>query len=167
MKKVINFLFCILILSSFASAVDCPRGLENETYPGSCGLYTDANKDGICDLSQDLSSNTGGLQFEKPNYYMWQIAFIFIILYFLSFGLVKSEVISYVLHKKIWNSLLLISFIITAITSVFILLRLNYGFSFSTANASFWHIEIGWIMILISIFHILWHLPYFKNLLRL
>ena len=31
---------------------ECPNGLVNDTYPGSCGQYFDSNSDGICDLSQ-------------------------------------------------------------------------------------------------------------------
>ncbi len=30
----------------------CPFGLLNDPYPGECNLYVDADKDGICDLSQ-------------------------------------------------------------------------------------------------------------------
>ncbi len=27
----------------------CPRGVEHDSYPGRCYLYTDNNKDGFCD----------------------------------------------------------------------------------------------------------------------
>ncbi len=33
-------------------ATRCPRGLVNDPYPGRCRLYTDANKNGICDYSE-------------------------------------------------------------------------------------------------------------------
>lgn len=32
--------------------LDCPRGLVDEPYPGTCGFYHDENDDGICDHSQ-------------------------------------------------------------------------------------------------------------------
>ena len=31
---------------------DCPFGMINDSYPGSCGRYVDRNNDDICDLSQ-------------------------------------------------------------------------------------------------------------------
>ncbi|MFH1133402.1 MAG: hypothetical protein V1735_02850 [Nanoarchaeota archaeon] len=37
---------------SIAEAPDCPSGLVNDPYPGSCGSYVDADKDSICDHSQ-------------------------------------------------------------------------------------------------------------------
>jgi len=166
MKRGISFFIIIIFLASFAFAVDCPRGLENDPYPGDCGLYADTNEDSICDLSQDLSE-TEKATYQKPNYYMWQIALICIVLYLISFGLVKGEIMSIVLHKKFWNFLLLITFIMTAITSIFVLLQLSYGFKFNFGiNLVFWHIEMGWIMILISIFHTFWHIPYFKSYLK-
>jgi hypothetical protein len=30
----------------------CPLGIGNETPPGSCGLYRDANNDGYCDYKK-------------------------------------------------------------------------------------------------------------------
>jgi hypothetical protein len=30
----------------------CPKGIENDPYPGSCGKYTDENKNALCDLSE-------------------------------------------------------------------------------------------------------------------
>lgn len=31
---------------------DCPRGLVNDEYPGSCSLYIDTDENGICDHSE-------------------------------------------------------------------------------------------------------------------
>jgi hypothetical protein len=31
---------------------ECPNGIVNEQFPGTCGKYVDRNSDGICDLSQ-------------------------------------------------------------------------------------------------------------------
>lgn len=32
--------------------IDCPYGFIDDSYPGQCGRYVDANEDGICDHSQ-------------------------------------------------------------------------------------------------------------------
>jgi len=34
------------------SSPSCPRGILNESYPGSCGFYMDKDNDRICDLSE-------------------------------------------------------------------------------------------------------------------
>lgn len=34
------------------SSLDCPKGMVNDPYPGSCGQYIDADDNGICDHSE-------------------------------------------------------------------------------------------------------------------
>ncbi len=41
-----------------ACAVSCPYGMVNDPYPGNCSRYTDLNGDGICDLSQAVTTAT-------------------------------------------------------------------------------------------------------------
>ena len=35
-----------------AVEVDCPMGLVEDEYPGSCGMYVDSDNNDICDLSE-------------------------------------------------------------------------------------------------------------------
>lgn len=39
-------------ISSAAYEAECARGIENDSYPGSCGLYTDKDNNGFCDLGE-------------------------------------------------------------------------------------------------------------------
>lgn len=32
--------------------IDCPWGIQDDKFPGQCGIYVDKNNDGVCDLSQ-------------------------------------------------------------------------------------------------------------------
>ena len=63
--KIIFFvLLTILMISSGCTAnqisdipnidpgVECPRGVENDPFPGQCGQYTDKDNNDICDLSE-------------------------------------------------------------------------------------------------------------------
>lgn len=250
MKKIILILLFLLILFPLVSSVTCPTGQINDTYPGDCGIYTDQNKDNICDYSQTPSTTTGNslsslsdaelkdlisgtemkmktinqvaeiykiesnllakelsdqlkvkinptdsVQLIHDNYgigpeaiktviigiiknneiesiekegshtyYITWITIIAILFYLASYILSKRGRFSQITHKKIWNFLLLVSFIISALTAVLYLLRIEYGFILNIPfNISYWHIEIGYIFILISIFHILWHIPYLKS----
>ena len=163
MKRLVIFILFIFFFS-FVSALECPLGLVNDSYPGSCGIYTDTNKDGICDYSQDLISQVQ----EKPQviaeqetllerYNLVEIIIITSILYFTSFLLLRKKRI--VLHKKIWNILLLLSFLASAVTAIVFLFN-------PSPQVTFNHIETGLVMILISVFHTLEHIPYWKSYLK-
>jgi len=170
-KDIILIILSIILILPQIIATTCPKGLINDTYPGNCGLYTDTNNNKICDYSeessQQLNTENPNLKLDKMEYNITLITIISVMLYLLSLFLVKYNKISPVTHKKIWNILLLITFIITALTSMIIVLKLEYGTIIQIPlNLSFWHVEIGYAMILISIFHILWHIPYFKSYLK-
>lgn len=65
MSKLIYFFILIILLITIAGCAkqntitaevtntpSCPRGIENEPYPGTCPTYADANSNGNCDLSE-------------------------------------------------------------------------------------------------------------------
>ncbi len=73
--------------------------------------------------------------------------------------------ISKATHRKIWNVILLASFLISGLLGFFIIIPVNYHFTF----ASFpllrtLHVDLGIIMVIVSIFHCIWHLDYFKKI---
>lgn len=128
------------------------------------GLSPDLVKDMIVAIKTGQSSTDKKITENTTDYYMWQITLVLTVIYFLSLWLVRKKYISASKNYKIWNFLLLITFIITAITSVFVLLRLNYGITFwFPLNLIYWHVQIGYIMLLISIYHTFWHIPYYKS----
>jgi len=167
------FFILILLLLPLINSTECPRGLINDSYPGDCKLYIDSDNNKICDYSEEISSeqlNTqnSNIKVNKMPYNITLITIVLIALYLGTYFLSKKNKISQVTHKKIWNFFLLITFIITSLTSIIFLLNFEYGTSIKTPfNLIFWHIEIGYMMILISIFHTLWHIPYFKTYLKI
>ena len=163
---------------SFVNAVDCPSGIVNDSYPGDCGKYIDSNKDKICDLSQEANVLTPSENLVLPksdvfvngvDYYFIPIIIVISLLYFLTFYLVKTRKISLIAHRKIWNFVLLISSVILIILSILLVIRIQYDISILNEWRNFmlfWHVEFGIIFCLVSIFHIIWHLAYYKNLLK-
>ncbi len=176
MKNIFTFALFFGIIISLVGAVDCPRGILNDPSPGFCGLYTDSNKNGICDLSQQTITQSSIAPISstsvKPlkyivDYNFLTISIISIILYIVSLVLSKNGKIRIVTQRKIWNVLLLVSFLGTGISGVLLVLKISYGLQIGTQfNWLFWHVETGIVMTLISVFHIIWHLPYFKTYLR-
>jgi len=176
----IFLLVIFLITSSVALAwEDCPFGLINDPYPGECSRYVDADNDGICDLSQLAPGDRGVLNITSEikykndiktstrNYNFLPISLILIFFYALSSFLVKKKVISLVNNRKIWNFFLFITFLISGILGILWVIRLDFRWRISLPfSILFWHTEIGIVMIVISVFHIIWHWPYFKKIFK-
>jgi len=98
----------------------------------------------------------------EQRHYLIPIILVTIIAYLSTWFLSKKEKISTILHRKIWNWLLLITFIPVTITSILWILRVEYGIIIPVFfNISYWHLIFGVIMILISVFHIIWHVKYY------
>ncbi len=96
------------------------------------------------------------------------IAGAVIVVYLVSLFLSRQgKYLSVALHRKIWNGVLLISFAATMAFSLLTLVSFDYGISVLPVaiNVNFLHVEFGIVMVLVAVFHALWHIPYFKQYL--
>ncbi|MCK5084660.1 MAG: hypothetical protein KAQ64_03330, partial [Candidatus Pacebacteria bacterium] len=101
-------------------------------------------------------------------YHLLSISLVLILLYFITHILSKKKIVSIVSHRKIWNVLLLLTFLVSGIFGILLVIKINFGIAIPLPfNILFWHVEIGIAMFVISIFHTLWHWTYFKNLFRI
>ena len=97
-----------------------------------------------------------------------RIALILLVIYLTTLFLSKQKKIKTFQHRKIWNFILLITFLISGIFGIILAITISYGIRLSFySNLLFWHVEMGISMAIISIFHILWHLKYFKRMFNL
>ncbi len=79
-----------------------------------------------------------------------------------TFGWIKKQT-----HRRFWNILLLLTFLVSCLFGFFLVIQINYNFVMDwLKTVLYWHVEIGIAMTVISVFHILWHLRYFKNILK-
>lgn len=147
----------------------------NDPAPGSCGLYVDKNNDAICDLSETsnsvdnnqykesklaVSSENNALK--QVDHRLGLITLVSLALYAFSLLLVNKKRISIIKHRKIWNWLLLVFFIPTVITSFFLALIIEFAWKINLGiDLSYWHFIFGWVFLLISLFHIFWHIKYY------
>ena len=98
---------------------------------------------------------------------MSPIALGFFLIYAVSFVLYKTKRIRISTHRKIWNVLLLATFLVTGIFGVILAIQLDYPLPFNIPiDLLFWHVEAGIVMTLISLFHMGWHFNYYRNILR-
>ena len=143
----------ILSAPNSANPVYSPANLEEASLVSE-DKRTDANQNPV----------TSG---RKQVYHLIPIIVALTLLYLLSHILSKKRVISVATHRKIWNVLLLVTFLGSVILGLFLIIRINFGLEiplpFSTL---FWHVEIGLAMGAISIFHLIWHWKYFVKMLK-
>ena len=84
--------------------------------------------------------------------------------YCFSFGLVKYKKISLLNHRKFWNYVLLVSFLISGVLGLLLAICIDQKFSISWYREVLWlHVESGIVMAIISIFHAFWHVKYYLS----
>jgi hypothetical protein len=94
-------------------------------------------------------------------------ALVLTALYVASLWLVREKKISLLAQRRIWNVFLLASFLVSAGLGVLLLFRINYGVGVPLPfNSLYWHVEAGVAMTVVGVFHALWHLPYFKSMVK-
>ena len=185
---IIGILFIFIIINQNVYAWDnCPFGEVNESYPGTCGRYIDTDNNNICDLSQSSpesrakidkennnqntytnNSNVNSKSKSGINYYFLPIAGFLFIVYLTTLYLSRKKKIKLSQHRKIWNFILLTTFLISGTFGIILAIIISYGIRLSFySDLLFWHVEMGISMAIISIFHILWHLKYFKKMFHL
>lgn len=185
--SIFSIFFLILAGSSTVFAWEnCPFGEINEPFPGTCGRYTDSDNDNICDLSQPApenrinlngnetqgninatSNSSGRSNNSRINYYFLPILLVLSIFYFITYSLSKKKKIKIVQHRKMWNIILLITFLISGIFGIILAILISYGIRLTFySDLLFWHVEFGIAMAIISIFHIAWHWKYFKKIVK-
>jgi hypothetical protein len=190
MKKIIFVIILLVIISGATLAFeDCPHDKIDCAYPGECSRYIDTDDDGICDKSQsapeDRVESTLVVEVEsdsdvqitetpaviesktKATYDLLVIFLALSILYAVSYILSKKKIIRVASHRKIWNILLLVSFLISGSLGILLVIRINYSIAIPLPfNVLYWHVEFSIAMFLISLFHTLWHGAYLKKLFK-
>ena len=93
------------------------------------------------------------------------ISVITIGLYALTSILVKAGVLKKTTHRKIWNILLLITALASCLLGFFLVLQINYGWKMDWLwTVKYYHVQFGIAMTIIAMFHIFWHMNYWKTL---
>jgi hypothetical protein len=186
MKKTQKAIILLIILtisfsiSSINSLAwdDCPFGLKDEPYPGSCWRYVDENNDGICDRSQSepieefqgekTQSNNSIIQKQSKFPIMLIISFIIIVLLIIILRFLKNKkIITNAKEKIILNILLLIFFVPSAITAIILLLMSNMDIFRELGQSSTQiHNITSLFFMWISGYHIIWHTKYYVKGIR-
>jgi uncharacterized integral membrane protein len=134
------------------------------------GLEPSIAKDIAVNLSQETVESLSYVEDNnkrEPVYRFWSILAVLLILYLFTYILVKENKIKLLTHRRIWNVLLLVFFLISALSGVLLLIRINFGWGINWPfNLLKYHVETGLAMTLITLFHISWHWAYFTSMLK-
>ena len=101
------------------------------------------------------------------NYNFFLISAIVLSFYFISFLLVKFKKINQIQHRRFWNIVLLITFLVSCFLGLFLAFSIDQQLSLKIYLPLIWyHVEFGIVMAIVAIFHTIWHLPYFTSFFR-
>lgn len=109
-------------------------------------------------LSQPAAANA------KP-YRFVGISIATLLLYCLTSVLVFANKMKKTTHKKIWNVLLLLTFLVSCLLGFFLVIQINYDFAIDWfMSFRKVHVEFGIAMTIIAVIHILWHTNYYSKI---
>jgi hypothetical protein len=103
-----------------------------------------------------------GLGMIPPQYFVSPVAILFLLIYATSFILYRTKSIRVATHRKIWNLLLMATFLITGALGVVLAIGISHDPPWLLPRSLlFWHVETGILMSFASFFHLGWHLRYY------
>src|SRR5450759_3007268 len=95
-------------------------------------------------------------------YYVISTSLTVTLLYLISYFFYRIGYYSLQLHRKFWNLVLALAFILTASAGVFLALQINYKWNIPFIKEILkWHVEFGIGMAITGMIHFTWHLNYY------
>jgi len=96
------------------------------------------------------------------------IVVICLLIYLVSYYLTKTKSFKFITHRRIWNILLLISFLVAGTIGVFMSFIYSFELDFDIPYALLQlHVGFGTVWFIIAMFHFFWHLTYFKKSIKI
>jgi spermidine synthase len=100
-------------------------------------------------------------------YALIPIGFSALMVYGFSFVLARVGLISQANHRKIWNVVLLLTFLVTAVLGIILAIQVNYKLEMPVVDKLIiWHVDFGIGMAFTSIFHFTWHWSYYWKMIQ-
>jgi spermidine synthase len=90
------------------------------------------------------------------------VSVITILAYFTTLLFARWEIFSVKSHRKFWNILLLVTFLVSGLLGLLSVIKVNYKLEIPNYDQYMqWHVAFGIGMVFISFFHLSWHLKYY------
>lgn len=99
-------------------------------------------------------------------YYVIIITAASLILYLLTLAGSRTGIISTGEHRRFWNTVLLITFFVSATAGIFLALHTRYKWNIGAVEKILnWHVNFGIALSFSALIHLTWHLGYYKKIL--
>lgn len=136
---------------------------------------TTQSKDSVVDSPADTAAKKASTQqvkqpkstpvSNKRSYSLLLISLLCFGLYGFTSYLMELKVFRKFVHRRIWNVLLLLTFLGSAVLGIMLVVLINYDMrSELFLDYLYWHVQVGIAMSVIALIHIVWHWKYFRNL---
>lgn len=100
-------------------------------------------------------------------YPLLPVGILVIASYSISFLLSHLGIINRIAHRKFWNVMLLITFLVTGLLGLILVIKINYKLEIPFYDSLMnYHVDFGIAMAVIGFFHFTWHLNYYLQLFR-
>ncbi len=143
------------------SVISGPTSTALMITPSTTTLTTDQT------ASNAIDTETSPAITHKHSYYFVPVFLVLAIFYTLTWFLANKKFIKTMTHRKIWNLVLLISMVISALLGLFLILNIDLNLGITLPfNMLFWHVESGIALGAIGAFHIFWHWRYFVKFIK-
>jgi hypothetical protein len=159
--------------STTAATVSIPEIITKSGSSGisAGGMVAEVDLDNTTNTASISSQNEAGITLTesglKHSYYFVPILLATGILYAVTWTLSARKVIKTLLHRKIWNMVLLVTMLVSAVLGLFLILTIDFNIEIELPfNMLFWHVEAGIALSIIAVFHILWHWRYFAKMIK-
>lgn len=102
-----------------------------------------------------------------PPYHLITMSAVVLIGYVLSMIFVAAHFIKKSSHRKFWNLILLITFLLSGLLGFFLAIQINYDLPIKNLTIYYViHVDAGIIMAILSLIHFYWHLKYYYSMLK-
>lgn len=152
-----------------ASQQNCPKSenvqlsadtMQNNSIVDSATITIDSLKS---TKEETVESETSGNQ---SRYHLIPILLGLTIAYAITFILVKCNKLKKINHRKIWNVILAITFLVSGLLGLLLAIFIQYHY-FPTwyGDILLYHVDFGIGMTFVAFFHLIWHWKYYKMLI--
>lgn len=87
------------------------------------------------------------------------------LLYLISWLFCRTGIFTRSIHRKLWNSVLAVVFLFTALAGILIALQISYKWEIRIIGSILkWHVETGVCLGITGLFHFLWHFSYYREI---
>ncbi|MBO4504238.1 MAG: hypothetical protein J5730_05465 [Bacteroidales bacterium] len=140
---------------------------ETDGVTGATSLVPEAAEADEASPSLDETDSQADKTSSQKPYHLILISSLTLGLYALTFILVKANVMKLATHRKIWNVLLLVFALVSCLLGFLLVIQINYNVKMDWLwTVKLLHVEFGIAMTIIALFHIFWHVNYWKTLFK-